>query len=77
LAAGSLIGQREDGADRFRGILDDVRVYRRALKPVELDLIWLWDLPILGQVGSGCPWVRWPEVPGARRRTAGAPNRMP
>ncbi|GAB3921737.1 hypothetical protein GCM10029976_009210 [Kribbella albertanoniae] len=33
------IGQRIDGANRFRGNLDEVRVYRRALSPTELTQI--------------------------------------
>ncbi|MBB6345145.1 exo-alpha-sialidase [Nonomuraea muscovyensis] len=50
------IGQRLDGADRFRGTLDEVRVYRRALTGSELDLIRRWNLPIGGQLGLRLPF---------------------
>jgi sialidase-1 len=49
------IGQRVDGVDRFHGTLDDVRVYKRALTPTELDLIRLRDLPIGGRLGLWLP----------------------
>ncbi|MEV6971774.1 sialidase family protein [Hamadaea sp. NPDC051192] len=45
------IGQRVDGADRFRGTLDEVRVYKRALSATELDLIRTRNLPIGGRLG--------------------------
>ncbi|HEX6685457.1 MAG TPA: sialidase family protein [Candidatus Limnocylindrales bacterium] len=45
------IGQRLDGVDRFRGTLDEVRVYKRALTPVEMDLIRERNLPIGGLLG--------------------------
>jgi sialidase-1 len=49
------IGQRVDGVDRFHGTLDDVRVYRRALTPAELDLVRLWNLPVGGRLGLWLP----------------------
>lgn len=49
------IGQRLDGADRFRGALDEVRVYRRALSPTELDLVRERNLPIGGLLGLRLP----------------------
>ncbi|WP_433475062.1 exo-alpha-sialidase [Spirillospora sp. CA-142024] len=49
------IGQRLDGVDRFRGTLDDVRVYRRALSPTELDLIRTRNAPIGGELGLSLP----------------------
>ncbi|MEO3747640.1 sialidase family protein [Plantactinospora sp. B5E13] len=52
------VGQRVDGVDRFRGTLDDVRVYRRALTPTELDLIRLRGLPIQGRLGLWLPMER-------------------
>jgi len=45
------IGQRLDGVDRFRGTLDEVRVYRRALTSAEMDLIRRQNLPIGGLLG--------------------------
>ncbi|MCG5220892.1 sialidase family protein [Streptosporangium sp. KLBMP 9127] len=53
---GMHIGQRLDGADRFRGTLDEVRVYRRALTGTELDLIRRSNLPIGGQLGLRLPF---------------------
>ncbi|MDF2712049.1 MAG: nanH [Nonomuraea muscovyensis] len=50
------IGQRMDGVDRFRGTLDEVRVYRRALTGSELDLIRRHNLPIGGQLGLRLPF---------------------
>ncbi|GAA4226099.1 exo-alpha-sialidase [Streptosporangium album] len=50
------IGQRMDGVDRFRGTLDEVRVYRRALTGAELDQIRRWNLPIGGQLGLRLPF---------------------
>lgn len=50
------IGQRLDGADRFRGTLDEVRVYRRALSGAELDLIRQRNLPIGGRLGLRLPF---------------------
>jgi hypothetical protein len=40
---------------RVRGTLDEVRVYRRALTPAELDLIRLRNLPIEGRLGLRLP----------------------
>ena len=48
------VGQRLDGVDRFRGTLDEVRVYRRALADSELDLIRRRNLP------SAASWPRLP-----------------
>ncbi|MEU8102283.1 sialidase family protein [Nonomuraea muscovyensis] len=50
------IGQRMDGVDRFRGTLDEVRVYRRALAGAELNLIRRHNLPIGGQLGLRLPF---------------------
>ncbi|MEV1173780.1 sialidase family protein, partial [Nonomuraea sp. NPDC049784] len=50
------IGQRLDGVDRFRGTLDEVRVYRRALTDAELDLIRQRNLPIGGRLGLRLPF---------------------
>jgi sialidase-1 len=44
------IGQRLDGADRFLGAIDDVRIYRRALSPEELDLVRERGTPIGGRL---------------------------
>ncbi|SCG53308.1 sialidase-1 [Micromonospora echinaurantiaca] len=49
------LGQRVDGADRFHGTLDEVRLYRRALSPTELDLIRERNLPIGGGLGLRLP----------------------
>ncbi|MFD0489968.1 LamG domain-containing protein [Saccharopolyspora spinosporotrichia] len=40
------IGQRVDGADRWHGALDEVRVYRRALPRGQLDAIRAVNRPI-------------------------------
>ncbi|MGP3929372.1 exo-alpha-sialidase [Nonomuraea sp. KM88] len=50
------VGQRLDGADRFRGTLDEVRVYRRALTGAELDLVRERNLPIGGRLGLRLPF---------------------
>jgi len=50
------IGQRLDGVDRFRGTLDEVRVYRRAVTDPELDLIRQWNVPIGGRLGLRLPF---------------------
>ncbi|MEO3803059.1 sialidase family protein [Nonomuraea sp. B1E8] len=50
------VGQRLDGADRFRGTLDEVRVYRRALTGAELDLIRERNLPVGGRLGLWLPF---------------------
>ncbi|MET8002202.1 sialidase family protein [Nonomuraea glycinis] len=52
------VGQRLDGADRFRGTLDEVRVYGRALTATELDLIRQRNLPIGGRLGLRLPFDR-------------------
>jgi sialidase-1 len=44
------VGQRLDGADRFLGMIDDVRIYRRALSPEELDLVRERAAPIGGRL---------------------------
>ena len=49
------LGQRLDGVDRFHGTLDEVRLYRRALSPTELDLIRDRNLPIGGRLGLRLP----------------------
>ncbi|MEU5941894.1 sialidase family protein [Micromonospora sp. NPDC047548] len=49
------LGQRVDGADRFRGTLDEARLYRRALSPTELDLIRKQNLQIGGELGLRLP----------------------
>ena len=49
------LGQRVDGVDRFHGTLDEVRVYKRALTPEELQLIRLRNLPIEGRLGLWLP----------------------
>ncbi|MEO3924965.1 sialidase family protein [Micromonosporaceae bacterium B7E4] len=50
------IGQRIDGVDRFRGTLDEVRLYRRALTATELDLIQRRNLPVGGKLGLRLPF---------------------
>ncbi|PZG00033.1 neuraminidase [Micromonospora deserti] len=49
------LGQRVDGVNRFRGMLDEVRLYRRALSPTELDLIRERNLPVGGELGLRLP----------------------
>ncbi|MGS2616421.1 exo-alpha-sialidase [Micromonospora sp. LZ34] len=49
------LGQRIDGVDRFRGTLDEVALYRRALSPTELDLLREGNLPIGGRLGLRLP----------------------
>jgi sialidase-1 len=49
------IGQRVDGVDRFHGTIDDVRVYRRALSPQELDRIRADNAPVGGKLGLWLP----------------------
>jgi sialidase-1 len=49
------VGQRVDGANRFHGTVDDVRVYRRALSTKELDQIRLTNQPIRGELGPRLP----------------------
>lgn len=50
------VGQRVDGANRFQGTLDDVRVYRRALSLAELTQIRLTNKPIRAQLGLHLPF---------------------
>jgi hypothetical protein len=50
------IGQRVDGVDRFRGTVDDVRVYRRALSERELELIRTKAAPVGGRLGLWLPF---------------------
>ncbi|MFC4010109.1 exo-alpha-sialidase [Nonomuraea purpurea] len=52
------VGQRMDGVDRFRGTLDEVRVYRRALTDAELNLVRERNLPIGGQLALRLPFDR-------------------
>lgn len=51
------IGQRVDGANRFQGTLDEVRVYRRALSDAELDHIRQTNQPIRSQLGLDLPFT--------------------
>jgi len=50
------IGQRVDGANRFQGTLDEVRIYRRALSPTELSEIRQTNQPIRSQLGLDLPF---------------------
>ncbi|GAA1703895.1 exo-alpha-sialidase [Kribbella yunnanensis] len=50
------IGQRVDGANRLRGNLDEVRVYRRALSPTELTRIREHNSPIRPALGLSLPF---------------------
>ncbi|WP_350277438.1 sialidase family protein [Kribbella sp. HUAS MG21] len=50
------IGQRVDGANRFRGSLDEVRVYRRALSDAELQQIRETNKPIVNKLGLALPF---------------------
>jgi hypothetical protein len=49
------IGQRVDGVDRFLGAIDDVRIYRRALSPEELERIRVDNAPVGGRLGLWLP----------------------
>jgi sialidase-1 len=49
------VGQRVDGANRFQGTLDEVRVYRRALSDAELQQIRETNKPIRSQLGLDLP----------------------
>ncbi len=49
------LGQRLDGVNRFHGSMDEVRLYRRALSPAELDLMRESNLPIGGLLGLELP----------------------
>jgi sialidase-1 len=51
------VGQRVDGANRFQGTVDEVRVYRRALSATELDQIRLTNKPIHSQLGLDLPFT--------------------
>lgn len=48
---GLSIGQRVDGADRFEGAMDSVRLYTRGLNATQLDLIMEKNQPIGGHLG--------------------------
>ncbi|MGW6279592.1 exo-alpha-sialidase [Kribbella sp. NPDC055071] len=50
------VGQRVDGANRFKGTIDEVRVYRRALSSTELDQIRLTNKPITNKLGLDLPF---------------------
>jgi hypothetical protein len=51
------VGQRVDGANRFQGTLDEVRVYRRALTDDELTQIRETNKPIRSQLGLDLPFT--------------------
>ncbi len=51
------VGQRVDGANRFQGTLDEVRVYRRALSDAELSQIRLTNTLIRPQLGLDLPFT--------------------
>jgi sialidase-1 len=51
------VGQRVDGANRFQGTLDEVRVYRRALTDDELTQIRESNRPIRSQLGLDLPFT--------------------
>ena len=51
------IGQRVDGANRFQGTVDEVRVYRRALSTTEVDQIRLTNKPIPSHLGLALPFT--------------------
>jgi hypothetical protein len=51
------VGQRLDGVDRFRGTIDEVRVYRRALSTTELEQIRLTNRPINNSLGLNLPFT--------------------
>jgi sialidase-1 len=53
------VGQRLDGADRFLGAIDDVRVYRRALSPEELELVRQRGAPIGGRLSL---WLEFETI---------------
>lgn len=54
--SGIHIGQRLDGADRFRGSIDEVRIYRRALSPAELERLRVRNTPIAGRLSLWLPF---------------------
>jgi len=51
------IGQRVDGVNRFQGTVDEVRVYRRALSPTELDQAHLTNNPVWAGLGLDLPFT--------------------
>jgi sialidase-1 len=57
------VGQRVDGANRFHGALDEVRVYRRALTDEELQQIRNSNKPIANRLGLDLPFDKV-SVPG-------------
>ncbi|HEY9336674.1 MAG TPA: LamG domain-containing protein, partial [Kribbella sp.] len=50
------VGQRVDGANRFHGTLDELRVYRRALSDAELTQIRLTNKPSDNRLGLDLPF---------------------
>ncbi|REF38078.1 sialidase family protein [Thermasporomyces composti] len=62
------VGQRLDGFDRFRGAIDEVRIYRRALSEAELERVRTRNTPIKGKLSLWLPFERVetpPPEPGA------------
>ncbi|GAA1579509.1 exo-alpha-sialidase [Kribbella hippodromi] len=57
------VGQRVDGANRFQGTVDEVRVYRRALTDAELTAIRETNQPIRSKLGLDLP-LDQVSVPG-------------
>ncbi|SFG62988.1 sialidase-1 [Actinopolymorpha cephalotaxi] len=53
------IGERVDGTSRFRGSLDEVRVYRRALSPSEITR--LYETNLSGRRGLAL-WLPFERV---------------
>jgi sialidase-1 len=51
------LGQRVDGASRFQGTLDEVRIYRRALPDAELTQIRLHNSPNYNRLGLDLPFT--------------------
>lgn len=51
------IGQRVDGANRFQGTVDEVRIYRRALTPTELTQIRQSNNPIHPALALNLPFT--------------------
>ncbi|HWD77937.1 MAG TPA: LamG domain-containing protein, partial [Kribbella sp.] len=51
------VGQRVDGANRFQGSVDEVRVYRRALTDTELEQIRLDNKPDYNRLGLDLPFT--------------------
>jgi sialidase-1 len=51
------VGQRVDGANRFQGTLDEVRIYRRALSDAELQQIRETNKPIANKLGLDLPFT--------------------